>query len=138
MAERNEYTKEQYAALTYSNEQFDKNVTFIASGALGISFAFIEKIVKLENAHCKCWLIVSWYIFAIVIFISLLTHFISILANRWSIENRCDEDSSDKEKKEYDFIAKCWNYSIRGLNILMLGGLLIGMIYLISFIKDNI
>ncbi|HEX2921871.1 MAG TPA: hypothetical protein VHO50_11975 [Bacteroidales bacterium] len=39
------YIREQYQALKYSNEQFDKNVLFIASGALGISFAFIEKVI---------------------------------------------------------------------------------------------
>jgi hypothetical protein len=37
------YEQELYKTLNYSNEQFDKHILFIASGALGISFAFIEK-----------------------------------------------------------------------------------------------
>ena len=39
------YTDKLYQALNYSVEQFDKSVLFIASGALGITFAFVEKIV---------------------------------------------------------------------------------------------
>jgi hypothetical protein len=134
-----EYSKEQYNALKYSNEQFDKSIQFIASGALGVSFAFIEKIVKLEHAVCKCLLINAWYAFAWVIFISLATHFISIMANRWAIENLFDENADDKTKEDYFNKANWyWNYPIRALNVSMIIGLLIGMLYLISFIKHNI
>lgn len=128
-----DYTNEQYKALNYSVEQFDKSVLFIASGALGISFAFVEKIVPdLKNAFCKGLLISSWYFFAGVIFISLVAHFISILAIRWSIKN--DPDNNKKYKK----IENCWNWSIRALNVLMIIGLFAGIILLILFIKLNI
>lgn len=72
--------KEKYQALTYGNIQFDENVLFIASGALGISFGFIEKVVpNLDAAKNKCLLIDSWYLFAGVIFLSLVAHFISVM-----------------------------------------------------------
>ena len=75
--------KEKYQALSYGNEQFDRNVLFIASGALGISFGFIEKLIpNLAEAKDKCYLIDSWYCFAGVIFLSLVAHFFSIMANR--------------------------------------------------------
>lgn len=124
------YEQELYKALTYSNEQFDKHVLFIASGAFGISFAFIEKIVKLETAICKDYLINGWYFFAGVIFISLVNHFISILSQRWTIVHYSDDNYKEKEKS--------WRYTIRTLNILMVIGLLIGAILLVSFIKLNI
>ena len=64
--------KAKYQALTYGNEQFDKNVLFIASGALGISFGFIEKVVpNLAEANCTNYLIDSWYFFAGVIFLRI-------------------------------------------------------------------
>lgn len=125
------YIKEQYQALKYSNEQFDKNILFIASGALGISFAFIEKIVPdLQNAVSSYCLITSWYCFAGVIFICLVAHFISILANRWAIEKTDNEN--------YKKMVKRWNLTIRTINILMIFGLFIGIILLIQFIKLNI
>jgi hypothetical protein len=128
----NNYTSEQYQALRYSNEQFDKNVLFIASGALGISFAFIEKVVPdLQNASHSHFLIISWSFFAGVIFISLVAHFISIWANRWAIEH-------NKNDNNYDKVCRKWNRVIRGINILMILGLLLGIIWLIRFVNINI
>ena len=122
---------EKYKAWHYSNQQFDKNVLFIASGALGISFAFIEKIIPdLQNAKHSCYLIDSWYCFAAVMGISLIAPFVSIMANRWAITHvNCDN---------YDKKARRWNYTIRGLNISMIIGLLAGIVLLIQFIKLNI
>src|SRR5512145_491654 len=97
------YTQQQYDALKYSNEQFDKNVLFIASGALGISFAFIDKVIPdLANAVKTNLLIGSWYFFAGVIFISLVAHFISIMANRWAILHDCNEPINDKIRKRWN------------------------------------
>ena len=126
-----EYIKQKYQALSYGNEQFDKNVLFIASGALGISFGFIEKLVPdLSATQHKCYLIDSWYCFAGVIFISLLAHFISMMSIRWSIQNENSEN--------YDKVSNVLNWLIRSFNILMIFGLFIGIILLISFVKQNL
>lgn len=130
MGKDDNYTNEQYQALRYSNEQFDKNVLYIASGALGISFAFIEKIVDLKTAINKTVLICSWYCFAGVIFISLLAHFVSIMVNRWAITNA--------HHKNYKRIECICNWTVRGLNISMIFGLLTGIILLVHFINLNI
>ncbi len=128
-----EYIKAKYQTLSYGNEQFDKNVLFIASGALGISFGFIEKVVpNLASAVNKNLLIDSWYCFAGVIFISLVAHFISILANRWSIVH-------DKiAEARYNKISARWNKCIRMLNIFMILGLFFGVLRLVLFVKQNI
>lgn len=128
--EEKKYIEELYSALDYSSQQFDKNVLFIASGSLGISFAFIEKIVpNLETALSKSLLFCSWYCFAIVIFISLINHFISIGALRWRIKNL----NEDKESQEQN-----WNIAINIINVMMMIGLLVGVILLISFIEKNL
>jgi hypothetical protein len=127
------YIKEKYQALKYGNEQFDKNVLFIASGALGISFGFIEKLVPdLAVTTHKCYLIDSWYCFAGVIFLSLVAHFISVMANRWAIIN--DNLEADK----YNKISCRWNYTVRSFNILMILGLFLGILLLIAFVNQNI
>ena len=128
-----EYIKAKYQALSYGNEQFDKNVLFIASGALGISFGFIEKVVpNLDAAQNKNLLIDSWYCFAGVIFLSLLAHFVSVMANRWAIVH------DDMEDTNYNKISRRWNYAIRSSNILMIVGLLTGIFLLVAFVKQNI
>jgi hypothetical protein len=126
-----QYVNQLYITLDYSNAQFDKNVLFIASGALGISFAFIENIVPdLGKAICKDTLTCSWYFFASVIFLSLLSHFISSLSIKWVIIHL----GKKNEKKG----RKIWNNVIRSLNVLMMIGLFLGIIFLINFIQLNI
>lgn len=128
-----QYVNELYKVLSYSNEQFDKNVLFIASGALGISFAFIEKLVpNIKLSICKSSLIGAWYLFGCVIFISLVSHFISSLSLRWTISHYGD--------KKTDLIIgrKRWNLVIRICNILMIIGLLLGTLLLINYIKQNL
>jgi hypothetical protein len=125
------YEQQQYNALNYSNEQFDKSVIFIASGALGISFAFIEKVIPdIENALCSNLLIISWSIFAGVIFISLVAHFISMCAIRWSINNY--------QKSNYENGRRNRNIIIRTINVFMIIGILAGLGTLIYFVKSNI
>lgn len=129
--DKNLHLKEKYEALKYSYEQFDKNILLIASGALGISFSFIEKLVDLKTATYKGFLISSWTIFGIVIFLSLLVHFISIRAIAWAIEHESDSDDFRKGNTRR-------NWWIRSGNISMMVLLLIGMTLLISFVKTNI
>ncbi|MFW5804746.1 MAG: hypothetical protein ACOCWG_05905 [bacterium] len=117
----------------YSTEQFDKNILFIASGGLGVSFAFIKDIVpNLETAVHKCNLISSWYLFAGVIFISLVNHNISMLMGAWARKNSFlkDDEFNNKITKK--------NWIIRILNWVTIVGILIGAILLIRFINANI
>ena len=117
--------------LNYSTEQFDKTVLFIASGALGISFAFIEKLIpNLQGATKSHLLIQSWCVFAVVIFISLVAHFISMCAIRWAIAHEHDPN--------FDKGFHKWNYTIRSINVLMILGLLFGILWLIRFVNSNI
>ena len=121
---------QKYKTLDYCNEQFDKSIVFIASGAFGISFAFIDKIVPLKTALIKEYLINSWYIYSIVVFVSLAAHFVGAMANRWAI--------SAEENDSYNLKVKIWNWSIRSMNIAMIAGLLYGSVLLIQFIKYNL
>jgi hypothetical protein len=133
------HSDELHKTLTYSITEFDKSIVFIASGALGISMAFIDKIVKLEIAKDKEFLLIAWYLFGSTIFLSLVTHFISVYAVRWAICNRPDQDNED-EAKEANYLVRelIWNLTIRGLNILMIITLFIGIILFLYFIQNNI
>ncbi len=117
----------------YSNEQFDKNVLFIASGSLGISFAFIKDVVNdFENAVSKNALITSWAIFASVIFISLISQFIVARACDWSYKNQ------NLDTNIYNCKVLLWNIPIRILNFTSILALFVGVLILIYFIKQNI
>lgn len=128
-----EHIQESLSVLKYSVEQFDKTVVFIASGALGISFAFIKDIVpNLHNALRTGLLMSSWFLFATIIFISLVCHFISVLAQRWAVTN------AYIERKKFNKGVESWNFGIRILNVVMIVGVFIGGLLLICFINTNI
>lgn len=117
----------------YSTEQFDKSIIFIASGALGISFAFITDIIPdLKNACYKGFLISSWGIFSLVIFMNLIAHFVSMLAHQWAVKKNHLDD------KTYNKKIKRWNVPIRNLNFLCILGIFVGSIFLLIFICNNL
>ncbi len=130
---QNSLEKQHSDTLTYSINQFDKNILFIASGALGVSFAFIKDIVpSLSTAVYKSLLFISWYLFALVIFLSLLGHFLSMQAHSWAINNsHLDDDPFNEEVKKK-------NRPIRILNISMIIANFMGALALIIFIHLNL
>ncbi|MEQ9064080.1 MAG: hypothetical protein RIE58_07875 [Vicingaceae bacterium] len=129
MAEGNQNNEELYKTLGYSNTQFDKNVLFIATGALGISFAFIDKIVVLKEAMQKALLYNGWSLLVWTMLLSLFSHFVSIMAIRWAIKHRHQDNKGT--------IERIWNYSIRMLNVLMLLLLVSGIYQILDFVKVN-
>lgn len=128
-----EHLKQQHELLKYSIEQFDKNVIYVASGSFAISFAFIKDIISnLNGAEHKNWLIASWIIFASVIFVSLIAHWISYMAQIWGVKN------SNLNYKDYNKGSRCWNWSIRTMNLATIIGLFVGALFLLFFIKTNL
>ena len=117
---------------SYCIEQFDKNIVFIASGSLGISFAFIKDIVNLSKATHINLLIYSWYIFSGVIFLSLLGHYISMQGHNWALANANLNDD------DYNEGIKRRNLPIKILNIAMIIAIFIGALLLINFVNQNI
>lgn len=127
------HRNENIQTLKYSVEQFDKSITFIASGALGISFAFITDVIPDLKTASGIWLImISWYLFTAVIFVSLICHYRSMVSHKWAVENtHLDDNSFNKE-------LTARNKVIRWLNQSMIGGLFLAMLFLIIFINTNI
>ncbi len=137
MADNNEkkdsYLEELYKAYDYSTTEFDKSLTFVSSGILAVSFAFIEKLVPLAKANFKETLVCGWYILAIAIFISVLAHFVNIQVLKSVIKNYkpVDDDAQTKTRKRGET-------TIQLMNITTLILILIGSLKIIYFIKLNI
>ena len=130
MAEdKNQYLDQLNKAYIESSSQFDKQVLFIASGALGISLAFIKDIVKLDVASNKVLLLLAWIFFGAVILICILSHYTSLKAINYRIENLYQK--KDKISKRFDW----WT---QAFNILMMLFLATGLTLLFIFIGINI
>ena len=127
--EKDPYLEQLNKAYIESSSQFDKQVLYIASGALGISLAFIKDIVKLDVATNKNLLLLSWISFGAVILICILSHYTSLKAINFRIENLYQK--KDKTSKRFDFFTKLFN-------VLMIILLAAGLILLNIFIGINI
>ncbi len=121
-----------YNTLNQSAQEFDKQCMYIASGAFTVSFAFIKDIVKLTEAKEAWCLTYSWYWFAIVIIISLLGHFLSMLFNYKAIK------FADETPEKFNNKIKKFNLTIYTFNVLSIIGILIGAFLLIKFVNINL
>jgi hypothetical protein len=127
--EDKEYWQQLNKAYIESSSQFDKQVLFLASGALGLSFAFIKDIVKLAEATNKWLLISSWSLFGAVILLSIISHYTSLKAINRKIHNLNAKE--DKGSKKLNSFTK-W------FNILMIVFLALGLSFLTVFVAINI
>lgn len=131
--DQEEHLKNLYSSLSLSAQQFDKQCLLIASGAFSLSFAFISDIIPdLTKAINKAYLTSAWGFFLGVIFVGLISHFISTTMLSMAIKH------SDLDNNEFNRKIKPWNIIIQGFNIITILGLLIGSILLISFISTNL
>jgi len=112
-----------------SGAQFDKQILYIASGALGLTMTFISDVVSLACAQHKFLLSVLWSLLTLIILISLLSHYLSLKAMNHRMQNLY------KKKDKNSKILNTW---VEGLNIAMLVGLPIGIALIILFISLNI
>lgn len=112
-----------------SEDDFENKLTYISAGALGLSFAFIEKIVNIENSTNKRLLICGWISLCITLFLNLVSHLISK-----KIACRIQDDLADLDKKN-DKKVRVFNYFSVGF--LMIGIVLIIIYASFNIIKDN-
>ncbi|QYH39447.1 hypothetical protein GYM62_11880 [Algoriphagus sp. NBT04N3] len=70
-----------------SDDDFEKYITFISSGALIITLTFVEKISPLDQSTNKWILIAGWGFLASTLLINLLSHYLSSRFNEMTIQN---------------------------------------------------
>lgn len=131
MSDQDDYLVELYKALDYSQTEFDKSLTYISSGILAISYAFIDKVVNLKEAEFKALLIQGWIIISISIAISLLAHGASTVFLALSITHHGDEIKSRQIRNGSNIVV--WM-----LNIVTITLLVIGSINIFNFIRVNL
>jgi hypothetical protein len=134
IAEWKEFRKSVFENKIKSEDDYEKYITLISSGALGLSITFIEKIVPLNNATEKWILIVGWIQLTVTLFISLLSHFYS---RRYSEKTIEDVDNY----LEYELISENItrrNKSLENFNLLTITTLFLGIISIVIFVSINI
>ncbi|MDQ6481708.1 hypothetical protein [Dyadobacter sp. LHD-138] len=124
----NEQTKDK------SDDDYEKNVTYISAGTLVLSLTFLEKVVKLNDSHGLWFLISSWGFMALTLGINLVSHQLSSLFAEKNIESLTEVDANPT-----GVVATIQgrNKKLRILNWITTGTLFIGMVCLIIFCSIN-
>lgn len=114
---------------------FDTYILTLASGALGLSLTFINKITP--NPKDLFMLIIAWSSFCISMCLTLFSFLVSQDACLKQIEiNEEDlEDSKKDTKNTHENKLTIW---VRRLNIISIISFIIGVIFLISFTIYNL
>lgn len=115
-----------------SEDDFEKNLTYISAGALGLSLTFIEKIITIDSSSHKWFLILGWILLGLTLSINLISHLIS------SYYNRISQEDFDKKAKNLGEIIDRRNLKLSIINWSTVVLLISGVFSIIIFTSINI
>jgi hypothetical protein len=118
----NERIKALYEIRGYAEEQYDKLIVYLSSGALVLTVGFVKEIVNLSKTNNLFWLFFSWACFSSSLILNLVSHKTSLLTMNNEITNK---------KKVSDF----WNRITECFNWLSLFAFIAGIISFMLFIS---
>lgn len=127
-----DHKKELETIFGKSNELFEKQLSYISAGALGLTFVLIEKVVKDIGVTTHRWmLILSWICLTLTLFINLVSHLFTAYLHSKSISEiqtgNFNNTTGDKR-----------NDSIDKVNILSVVLLFIGIVLFIVYTSINV
>ena len=133
-----EYRQSLYVQKAKSDDLFEKAITFISSGALGLTLTFHDKIVPVENAIWIVLIAVGWFLLVATLFLNLVSHYKSSKSTDYTI----DEIDSiiDYQLSYEDFRKKLTkrNKQIDRLNLASIVLLGVGLLVIIMYVSINI
>jgi hypothetical protein len=115
-----------------SDDDFEKNITYISAGALGLSMTFIEKIVDTYNATFLFFLFAAWGLLTFTLLVNLLSHYLSSYYHDKSTEELDNNNPTLSDKIDSR------NKQLRRINITTVISLILGIICLILFVSINL
>jgi hypothetical protein len=116
-----------------SQDDFEKYINLLASGGLVLPLTFFEKIVPLNKAIFKPFVIIGMFLMVVTLLSNLYSHYKSIIDSDITIQEIDDE----KYKEIFKNIEKR-NKLINRLNRVSIWSLIIGIVSLITFVTINI
>ena len=95
-----EYRKSLLEQKSKSDDDFEKYITFIASGGLGLTITFINEISPLDESKHVYLIISGWILLTLTLLINLFSHFLSSRNDEKTIQDLDDDDI------DYDQLVK--------------------------------
>ncbi|MDQ7918410.1 hypothetical protein RBU60_12590 [Mesonia sp. MT50] len=116
-----------------SDDDFEKYITFIASGGLALTLTFINEISPLKESIYVWTIVVGWFFLAATLFLNLLSHFLSSQYNEKTIQNIDEEIDYETLLKNIEIRNKV----ISNLNLTSIILLGLGIIMILTFTTIN-
>lgn len=127
-----EYRKSILEAKSKSDDDFEKYITLISSGGLGLTIAYINDIIPIKESVGSWVLFIGWIMLCATLFINLLSHYKSSINNEKTI--------AEIEELGYEELSKnidSRNKTIRCLNLISIITVGIGLLLIIIFTIVN-
>ena len=128
-----EFRNSVYETKSKSQDDFEKYINIIASGGLGITIAFFDKIVQIDKAICLWIIVCGWLFLAITLLVNLFSHFKSV----HYMELTISEINDEKYEEVFTNVEKR-NKIINWFNLVSLTSLIIGVLAIIIFVTINL
>lgn len=133
-----EYRQALYIQKSKSDDLFEKAITFISSGALGLTLTFHDKIVPVEDSSYVIIISLGWALLVATLFVNLISHYQS---------SKSTDNSIDEVDKIMDYQISYENFQINlnkrntridNLNKASIGLLGAGLLLIILYVSINI
>jgi len=121
----NNYLEQIQKIRTYSSEQLDKQIVYLAGGGLVFTIGFIKNIVDISKSTNLTLLFVAWILFVTTLVLNLVSHKSSIKA--MDLELQLEHKKSDS-----------WDNATDWLNSISILSLVLAIILFIIFVSLNI
>lgn len=126
------YRQELKESKSASQDQLDKALLTLSAGAFGITFAYIDNFITGSPEYINL-LFLSWISWGLTIGMSLIAFYLTIKSFKVTIK-LIDQDP----ERVYEQPFNKWDRAVNVLNILSLGGFLIGLLLIGIFVKINL
>ena len=128
-----EYEKILEEIISKGQDDFEKQLSFISAGALGLSLTFMDKIVKdLPHSSYKGLLISGWILLAFTLVLNLISHLVSSMLHNKTLSEVRNNDNSHYSK------SICRSVIISSINWISIFSLATGLVFIIIFSSLNL
>jgi hypothetical protein len=114
-----------------AQEDYDKTVLSLAGGALGVSFAFIDKFIPDDRVVWPAMLVTAWAFWALSVGFVLVSYFLSRAALRKAIRQ------TDSGEIRSVSPGGAWSRAVLACNASAGGAFLLGVIVIAVFVYRN-
>lgn len=116
-----------------SQDDFEKYINLLASGGIVLSLTFLEKIITVDKTIFKAFYIIGIILLVVTLLSNLYSHYKSIIDSDLTIQ-----EIDEKKYEEVFKNIKKRNTIINRLNRTSIWSLIIGVIFILTFVTINL